>query len=62
MIIKRYRNGKIVTEHIGEGEPVSPKTFTKSDKVITNPRGIPRKTDTNTVIPKRKGCGCGKKK
>lgn len=62
MIIKRYRNGKVVTEHIGEGDSKTPKIYTKNKKVTTNPRGIPKRINKNIVLPKRRGCGCGKGK
>ena len=61
MIIKRYRNGKVVTEQIGEGTS-PPKVYTKNKKIVSNPRGIPKRINPNSPPKKRRGCGCGKRK
>lgn len=64
MIIKRYRNGKIVEEHIKDGSISGPKIFRNNEtkkRVISNPSGIPAKNPVIIKKPK-KGCGCGRKK
>lgn len=63
MIIKRYRNGRVIEERISDGsESSDPKIYTNKGKkrIITNPRGTPAKNPVR--IRKKKGCGCGKKK
>lgn len=66
MIIKKYRNGKVVEERLNDGTVFSePKVFkTKNGekkRVKSNPRGRPARNPVR-IKTKKKGCGCGKKK
>jgi hypothetical protein len=63
MIVKRYRNGRVVEEKLSDGSISSdPKVF-KNNKIIkSNPRGRPAKNPVRINRRKKKGCGCGKKK
>lgn len=64
MIIKRYRNGVLVSEEIKA--PVPPPKKEEPVKVESNPpkplQKLPKQTPPPPQQTPKKGCGCGKKK
>jgi hypothetical protein len=69
MIVKRYRNGRLISEEIKTEDPVRRKPRrSKLPDTPTMPKSDPTVKRTATPVnrkPKRRklgGCGCGKKK
>ena len=52
MIIRRYRNGVLISEEVQNTPPSAP----------PQPKSQPQPTQTQVPTAPKKGCGCGKKK